>query len=139
MTPAEMRSAWPVFTGHMEGWKILSSPAAGWATAGKILLEMATISASRGVQFLSGAFGHARSLVFDETNSCVGVSTVDGTVYFADQIILAAGANTESLLDMDGQLSAVGTTVCFVQLTSEEAKLYKNMVLFANIEEGLAS
>jgi sarcosine oxidase/L-pipecolate oxidase len=100
---------------------------------------MASQSASRGIQFISGASGHARSLVFDETNSCTGVSNVDGTVYFADHIILAAGADTESLLDMEGQQSAVGNTVCLVQLTSEDAKLYKDMVLFANIEEGPVS
>ncbi|KAL4781947.1 fructosyl amino acid oxidase [Aspergillus varians] len=136
MTSEEVRSAWPIINGPMSGWKVLADPEAGWAAAGKVLLEMAEQSAGRGVSFHSRDSGHAQDLLFDETGTCVGVCTVGGTTYHADHIILAAGANTASLLDLEGQQYALGHTVCFIHLLPEETKQYKNMTLIADIEEG---
>ncbi|KAI1609747.1 sarcosine oxidase [Exophiala viscosa] len=130
---AEVRSIWPVFTGSMKDWKILSDPAAGWAASNNILLEMAEESAARGVSFISGNAGHVQSLLLNE--SCTGVRTVDGTIYHADHVVLAAGANTASLIDMEGQHCALGHTVCFIKLRPEEVERYQQMTLIANIEE----
>lgn len=35
--------------------------------------------------------------------TCVGVKTTDGTQYFADKIVLAAGAWSPTLIDLEGQ------------------------------------
>lgn len=139
MTPAEVQSTWPVLNGAMEGCRILSSPAAGWATSGKILLEMAMQSADRGVSFISGGAGHVQRILFDGNGSCIGAQTVDGTTYLADSIVLAAGADTASLIDMEAQQCAMGHTVCCIQLLPEEIERYRDMVLVADIEEGAKS
>jgi len=136
MTPADMRSVWPVFSGSMKDWKILSDPAAGWAASDAILLEMAEESAARGVSFISGDSGHVKTLLFDEERSCTGARAVDGSIHHANHVLLAAGANTASLIDMEGQHCALGHTVCFIKLRPEEAERYQQMTLIANIEEG---
>lgn len=137
MTPAEVRTSWPALTGDMRGWKILASPAAGWAAAGAIMVEMVGQCVDHGVVFSSGLSGHVKTLLFDEGGSCIGARTVDGTEQFADCVILAAGANTASLIDLDGQQQAVGHTVCCLQLSPQEASRYTNMTIVANIEEGM--
>jgi sarcosine oxidase/L-pipecolate oxidase len=35
--------------------------------------------------------------------TCVGVETADGTQYFADKLVLAAGAWSPTLIDLEGQ------------------------------------
>ncbi|OKL57028.1 hypothetical protein UA08_07345 [Talaromyces atroroseus] len=136
MTPAEVSSTWPVFNGPMPGWKILADPDAGWATSGKVMLEMASESASRGVVFSSGDAGNVQTILFNKKGAAIGVRTFGGISYYADNIILAAGANSASLLDMENQQCALGHTVCFIQLEPHEVARYKNMTLIANIEEG---
>jgi sarcosine oxidase / L-pipecolate oxidase len=136
MTPAEVRSIWPVFNGLMPGWKILADPDAGWATSGKIMLEMATESASRGVIFSSEDEGNVQTLLFNQKGACIGVRVLGDMSYYADCIILAAGANSASLIDMEDKQCALGHTVCFIRLESHEVERYKYMTLIANIEEG---
>ena len=134
-TPAEVRSTYHAFNGPMEDWKILDSKDAGWVASGKVLLELAQESADRGVSFISGSPGDVHELLYDN-ESCVGARTIDGMAHLADHLILAAGANVASLIDMEGQQHAFGHTVCFIQLLPEEAYKYNDMALIANIEEG---
>ncbi|KAK6386000.1 hypothetical protein LTS17_001574 [Exophiala oligosperma] len=135
MVPDEVQSKWPVVKGPMKDWRILSDPAAGWAASSKVLVEMAQQSAGCGVGFISGNAGHVRELLYDAYNACIGVRTVDGTTYEADQVLLTTGARTACLIDMEGQLSALGHTVCYIQLAREEADRYRHIPIIADIGE----
>lgn len=51
-----------------------------------------------------------RPLFAKENITCIGVETVDGTRYHADMVVLAAGAWSSALVDLDDQcVSKVST------------------------------
>ena len=39
----------------------------------------------------------------DDTMTCIGVETVDGTRYYADKVVLATGAWSPTLVDLEDQ------------------------------------
>lgn len=44
-----------------------------------------------------------RPLFADDGTTCVGVETEDGTHYFGDKVVLAAGAWSPTLVDLEDQ------------------------------------
>lgn len=44
-----------------------------------------------------------KPLFNDDGVTCIGVETVDGTRYFADKVVLAAGAWSPTLVDLEDQ------------------------------------
>ncbi|KAJ5381277.1 FAD dependent oxidoreductase [Penicillium cataractarum] len=139
LTPDSIRSRFPVVTGKLDGWNIsVWNPNAGWAAAGKALERMANAAQEKGVQYISGEKeGYVRQLIFDEaTGQCKAVMTADGTKHEADLVILAAGAWTPSLLDMQSQLTAKGHAVAHIQLTPAETKHYSSFPIMDNLELG---
>lgn len=139
LTPSQIRSRFPVVSGRLDGWNInVWNPTAGWAAAGDALERMAKSAQQNGVEYISGETrGHVRTLVFDDlTGECQGAVTVDGTKYEGDVVILAAGAWTPSLLDMESQLTAKGHAVAHIQLTPEETKHYVALPIMDNLEMG---
>lgn len=106
-----------------------------------------------------------RPLFATDGLTCVGVETTDGTQYFADKIVLAAGAWSPTLIDLEGQcvskviLSIDGSYLCeasctslltliftkfcaqawvfaHIQLTPQEAAEYKNAPVVYDGEYG---
>ncbi|KAA1091677.1 hypothetical protein PGTUg99_000249 [Puccinia graminis f. sp. tritici] len=59
----------------------------------------------------------------------------DGTVFNADKIVMCVGAYTESLIDMEGQVTAVAYSTAHIALTPPEIKKYQNMPVI--LVEGL--
>lgn len=51
----------------------------------------------------SSAGSFKRPLFGDDETTCIGVETEDGTKYFADKVVLAAGAWSPTLVDLDDQ------------------------------------
>jgi sarcosine oxidase/L-pipecolate oxidase len=51
----------------------------------------------------SSAGSFKKPLFTDDEVTCIGVETVDGTKYFADKVVLAAGAWSPTLVDLDDQ------------------------------------
>ena len=51
--------------------------------------------------YSAGSF--EQPLLTDDGMTCIGVETVDGTRYFGDKVILAAGAWSPVLVDLDDQ------------------------------------
>ena len=71
-----------------------------------------------GVKSAFGSTGTFHSLVLDERGDCAGVRAADGTVWPADLVIMATGAWSPSLIDLEGQCESkvslpTFVTVCF--------------------------
>lgn len=137
VTPEEVRRRFPVFTGAMDRWKTVWNSSAGWANAGGALQRMAEAAQQNGVRYITGDAGFVKQLLFDEGSRCVGAKAADGTAQFADLVILAAGANAATILDLKGQLVAKGHGVGHIQLTPEEVKKYGSMPIVTHMEGGL--
>lgn len=143
VTAAEVRRRFPgLFTaaGGMDRWaKMVWNSSAGWANAGAALRRMAEAAQRHGVRYVTGDAGFVTQLLLggEDDRAVTGVRAADGTEYWADLVILAAGANAASLLDLKGQLVAKGHGVGHIQLTPEEATKYAGMPIVAHLERGL--
>ncbi|PYH97084.1 FAD dependent oxidoreductase [Aspergillus ellipticus CBS 707.79] len=126
-----------VLTGQFPGWKgWLNKSGAGWIHAKKALISTYTEAKRLGVNFITGSpQGNVVSLVY-ENRDVVGAKTSDGVIHRADQTILAAGAGSDRLLDFKKQLRPTAWTLCHIQMTPEEVKLYKNLPVLFNIAKG---
>ncbi|EME86012.1 uncharacterized protein MYCFIDRAFT_39526 [Pseudocercospora fijiensis CIRAD86] len=133
LTNDEVRRRFPAYDGDMKGWRTYWNSSAGWANAREALYRMA----QAGVLYVSGTAGHVKQLLFDERGRCIGAKIADGTAYFADEIILAAGAAAASLLDMKAQLVAKGHTVGHIQLCAEEMDTYRSTPVVDHLEGGI--
>jgi sarcosine oxidase/L-pipecolate oxidase len=136
LTPEGIRERFPVIMGQLDGWNInVWNPTAGWAKAGEALERMAQAAMGEGVRYISGDAGYVRRLVFRD-GECTGAATADGGAYEADLVVLATGAWTPSLIDLQGQLTAKGHSVAHIQLTPSETKHYSQLPILDNLELG---
>ncbi len=76
---------------------------AGWMAAREALRAVGVELARLGVKGSYGDAGTFKSLILDDHGACVGVHTVDGMSWPADLVILATGAWSPSLLDLENQ------------------------------------
>ncbi|KAJ5716331.1 FAD dependent oxidoreductase [Penicillium malachiteum] len=138
LTPEQIRSRFPVVKGLLDGWNVnVYNPTAGWVAAGQALECMTTVAQQQGVEYISGEKGYVRKLVLhDSSLECKGVICADGTRHDADLVIIATGAWTPSLIDLQGQLTAKGHGVAHIQLTPAETKHYGAMPILDNLELG---
>ncbi|OJD40379.1 fructosyl amino acid oxidase [Diplodia corticola] len=137
----EVRRRWPVVTGRLDGWNAcVWNPAAGWADSGKALGRMAEAAAGMGVRFVQGGAGRMVALVVEEGEGgrrvVRGVVAEDGSTHLAERVVLAAGAWSGVLVDLEGQLTAKGHGVAHIQMTPEEARRYEAMPVMDNLELG---
>ncbi|KAJ5702404.1 FAD dependent oxidoreductase [Penicillium malachiteum] len=137
LTREQIRSRFPVVKGLLDGWNVnIWNPAAGWAAAGPGLERLGIVAQQQGVEYISGDKGYVRKLVLDSSQECKGVICADGTCHDADLVIIATGAWTPSLIDLQGQLTAKGHGVAHIQLTPAETKHYATMPIVDNLELG---
>lgn len=132
----EIHKRWPEMNGDFSGWQSYWTPNAAWVNAREGLVRMAKEAMNSGVKYVSGGAGHATQILYDEHQTCIGVKCADGTTYFGDKIVLAAGAAAGSLLDLQGQIVAQGHTIGHIRLTPDEVKRYKNMPVIDHLEGG---
>lgn len=132
----EIRRRWPELNGDFAGWKSFWSSHAAWVNAQEGLARMARKAMDGGVKYIVGDKGYVKELLFDQNSTCIGVKCADGSTYFGSKIILAAGAASGSLLDLQGQIVANGHTVGHIQLTAAEVEKYKNMPIIDHLEGG---
>ncbi|KAL2866074.1 NAD(P)/FAD-dependent oxidoreductase [Aspergillus lucknowensis] len=136
LSPEQIRDRFPVVTGRLDGWNInVWNPTAGWARAGDALARMARAAQANGVEYISGDKGYVRRLLFGE-GTCTGAVTADGTTHAADVVVLATGAWTPSLIDLQGQLTAKGHSVAHIKLTPAETAHYSKLPIMDNLELG---
>lgn len=102
-----------------------------------------------GVKFAFGAYvpiltrveadnraGQFKAPILDKDGACVGVEAVDGSRYLADKVVLAAGAWTPTLVDLEDQCVSKAWVYAHLQLTPEEAKVYKGCPVVYNGDYG---
>ncbi|OQE94666.1 hypothetical protein PENNAL_c0003G05498 [Penicillium nalgiovense] len=119
----------PHFTREqIQGWKGLFCGDGGWLAAAKAINAIGTFLKSQDVKFGFGSAGIFKRPLFaaDET-TCNGVETVDGTKYYADKVVLAAGAWSSTLVDLEDQCVSKAWVFAHIQLTPQESAQYKDV------------
>lgn len=153
-TAEDFRGTMPtgVLTGEFPGWrgwwkkKKKDGGGAGWAHARKALVAAFEEAKRLGVTFITGSpRGEVVSLVFDKDNDdddgdgkgdVIGAKTADGKLHRAAHTILAAGANSDRLLDFEKQLRPTAWTLAHIRMTPDEAKRYRDLPVLFNIAKG---
>lgn len=106
----------------------------GWADAGKSMAWLLKQVKNTGrVSFVSGTVA---SLEHNET-TVTGAKLSDGRVLSADLVMVAAGAWTGSLVDLEGQALATGQVLAYMDITEEEQQLLGSMPVILNLSTGL--
>ncbi|OKL57399.1 hypothetical protein UA08_07325 [Talaromyces atroroseus] len=135
---AEIVAKMPAFAQEqVKGWKGVHSLDGGWLAAAKAINGIGEFLRDQRVNFRFGRAGtFARPLLSEDGRTCVGVQTVDGTDYYADKVVLATGAWSPTLVDLEGQCVSKAWVFAHIQLTPEEAAEYKNSPVIYDGEYG---
>ncbi|WWC69044.1 uncharacterized protein I206_102980 [Kwoniella pini CBS 10737] len=122
---------------QIKGWKAIWNADGGWLAAAKAINSIGEVLRTSGVRFGFGGGGSFKAPLFAaDGTSCIGVETVDGTKYYADKVVLAAGAWTSVLVDLEEQCVSKAWVYAHIQLTPEEAAQYKNIPVVYNGDLG---
>ena len=87
---------------EIKGWKAVFSKDGGWLAAAKAINAIGGFLRDKGVKFGFGGAGSFKQPLLAE-GVCIGVETIDGTKYYADKVVLAAGAWSPTLVDLQDQ------------------------------------
>ncbi|KAF2635369.1 putative sarcosine oxidase [Massarina eburnea CBS 473.64] len=128
----------PLLDRHsIKGWKAIFSHDGGWLAAAKAINAIGIALRDAGVNFGFGGPGTFKKPLFaKDSATCTGVETIDGTKYYADKVILAAGAWSPALVDLEDQCCSKAWVYAHIQLSPEEAKPYKNAPVVYNGDVG---
>ncbi|KAK7955319.1 fructosyl peptide oxidase [Apiospora saccharicola] len=117
---------------QIRGWKAIFSQDGGWLAAAKAINAIGEELKRQGVQFGFGGAGSFKQPLFapnedkDKDQSvCIGVETADGSQYYADKVVLAAGAWSPALVDLEGQCCSKCWVYAHMQLSPAEAAEYR--------------
>jgi sarcosine oxidase/L-pipecolate oxidase len=101
---------------QIKGWKAVFSKDGGWLAAAKAINAIGEYLRSQGVKFGFYGAGTFKAPLLAE-GVCIGVEVADGTRYYADKVVLAAGAWSSVLVDLQDQcVSKVGGIYHFLRL-----------------------
>ena len=100
------------------------------------MLRLALAAQSNGARYIHGHDGNVKELLFDQDGNCTGAVTAAGKIYQADIIILAAGAQTAALADVENELTAKAMCIATIQLTPKEVRRYNNLPMVDHFEQG---
>lgn len=127
------------FFSHAPGFRGIFDRNAGWVDAARALEVVGRDCQARGVRFIVGPKGTVKSLIRNgngsQSSEVTGLLMEDGSVFNAGKIVMCVGAYTESLIDMEGQVTAVAYSTAHIALTPLELKKYQNMPVI--LVEGL--
>ncbi|XXG99587.1 hypothetical protein Hte_005927 [Hypoxylon texense] len=122
---------------QIKGWKAIFSRDGGWLAAGKAINAIGEELRKQGVKFGFGGAGSFKQPLFgDDGTTCVGVETVDGTKYYADKVVLATGAWSPALVDLEDQCCSKAWVYAMMQLSAQEAAEYKDSPVVYNGDFG---
>lgn len=113
------------------------NPVGGWADAAGAIARLASQCSLAGVLFITGRRGTVGSL--RRSSRGVGVNLADGTHMLASQVILAAGAWSNQLVDLTHTASSSGQPVGFIQLSPSEAAKFSKIPVMVNMTTGVFS
>jgi len=100
---------------NIKGWKAIFSEDGGWLAAAKAIRSIGLLLKAKGVKFWFGDAGSfKRPLFAGDGYTCVGVETVDGSKYYGDKVVLAAGAWSPTLVDLEDQCCSKVSTWCIL-------------------------
>lgn len=128
-----------VLQGDLPGWRgFWKDGGAGWVFASGALRAMHAEAVRLGVSFLTHeSRGRVDELLYSpDKDSVLGVRTADGTLHTATHTILAAGANSDTLLDFKSQLRPTAWTLAHIPLSAEEAQTYRNLPVLYGVDRG---
>ncbi|VDC05363.1 unnamed protein product [Peniophora sp. CBMAI 1063] len=122
---------------QIQGWKGLYFKSGGWLAAAKAIDSVGRELASHGIKFSFGDSGAFDSLILsDDGQSCLGAVAKDGTRYLADRVVLATGAWSPVLVDLEEQCCSKAWVYAHLQLTPEEVKEYAGCPVVYNEDLG---
>ncbi|KAJ5232590.1 hypothetical protein N7468_005546 [Penicillium chermesinum] len=122
---------------QIKGWKALLCEDGGWLAAAKAINAVGRYLKDQGVKFGFGKAGtFLRPLFAADGVTCIGVETADGTKYYADKVILATGAWSPTLVDLEDQCVSKAWVFAHIQLTPQEVAQYKNAPVVYDGEYG---
>ncbi|KAF2189006.1 FAD-dependent oxidoreductase [Zopfia rhizophila CBS 207.26] len=109
-------------------FKAIYNGNAGWVKPMDAMWVIKRECERLGVEFVSGVSGTVDKFLRAEDGQTVtGVVTAEGTNWYADKIILAAGSYCDTLLDFEGQLEAVAYVVTHLRMTEDQYRRYKDL------------
>lgn len=122
---------------NVRGWKAIFSHDGGWLAAAKAIRAIGLVLLENGVKFGFGDAGSFKRPLFAEDGAtCIGIETVDGTKYYADKVVLAAGAWSSVLVDLEDQCCSKAWVYAQMRLTPQEAAEYQNSPVVYNGDIG---
>ncbi|KAI2778003.1 fructosyl peptide oxidase [Daldinia loculata] len=122
---------------QIKGWKAIFSSDGGWLAAGKAINAIGEELRNQGVKFGFGGSGSFKRPLFgDDETICIGVETLDGTKYYAHKVILATGAWSPALVDLEDQCCSKAWVYAMIQLSPQEAVEYKDSPVVYNGDIG---
>ncbi|EXJ87731.1 hypothetical protein A1O1_04656 [Capronia coronata CBS 617.96] len=134
--PAEIRAA----TGydHVSGDYGYVNFNSGWADAEKsVAYALRRIRQVGGDRVVVRSGAHVARLLVSAEQKCTGVELVGGEQIHADLTIVAAGAWSPTLIDLQGRCLATGQTLGYVAITDEEVKAMQDRPTFMNLSSGM--
>ncbi|EJT96749.1 FAD dependent oxidoreductase [Dacryopinax primogenitus] len=126
-----------ISTGNIPATNVYINRDGGWAAASEAVAVVADKVRELGGSIISGA--KVKTLHEDASGKVDGVILVSGQAMLADLVIAAAGSWTPSLLPGYGaaeRMVATGQSVATIQLTAEEAELYRNVPVVLDFASG---
>lgn len=97
---------------------------------------MANAARTNGVKYIFGDAGYVKRLLYNQSGTCTGVVSADGTIYSADIVLLASGANTATLINAKEEVVAQCSVICVMKLEPHEIEKYKNIPIIDDFEQG---
>lgn len=110
---------------QIRGWKAVFSEDGGWLAAAKAITAIGELLVESGVNFGFYGAGTFKAPLLAE-GVCVGVETVNGARYYADKVVLAAGAWSPALVDVQEQCVSKAWVYAHMKLSASEAQAYKD-------------
>ncbi|KAI0317135.1 FAD dependent oxidoreductase [Amylostereum chailletii] len=123
-------------TGSFHGSSGYHNMDGGWAFAAQGVSKMMAQVEKFGGKVIPGK---AAAGLVKEDGRVVAVSCADGSVFDGDVVVLASGSWTASSfpeLDLNTQCLATGQSIAGIQLTAEEANLYRECPVIVNFSTG---
>ncbi|KAI0155325.1 FAD dependent oxidoreductase-domain-containing protein [Xylariaceae sp. FL1272] len=121
--------------GEWADWAYLNTRA-GWADAEASMQWLyERVLETKRVKFINGTVAQLETSS-DKPQHISGVRLSDDRTFTADLVILATGAWTPTLLDLEGQAIATGQCLAYLELTEDEQEKLKDMPVCLNLADG---
>ncbi|ODV85603.1 hypothetical protein CANARDRAFT_28365 [[Candida] arabinofermentans NRRL YB-2248] len=83
-------------------------------------------------------FKEVESISYHEgTNEAKGVKFIEGTTLLSDLVVVAAGAWSSKLVDLEGICKSSAIEVAWYKVTPQEEEQWKNMAITTNLSTGI--